>query len=218
MNTRRVAELFFISTLIVWLTPPCVAQQGRDRVDEPKVRVSAIPSAIVLYREVTGPYNQHPEVFAELMKYVGTNYRAVGACFGIYPQDPDAVKAKELHWEVGVRVVPGNPLGYGNNLPIEKLPVRSDRQLEGALHKMKQPQSPYRLKLLAKTNVAVIDSTVAKAAQDGLAMFPWMAKNGYVQVAPTRMEYLSHEGPPSEMKVTIIVPVKERPSGLRLNN
>lgn len=165
-----------------------------------------------------GPYDLHPEVFGELMKYVGAHYRAVGACFGIYPQDPDAVKAKELHWEVGVRVVPGEPLGYGNNLPIEKLPVWSDRELEGALRKMKQPQSPYRLKLLTKTNAAVVDSTVAKAAQDGLAMFPWMAKNGYVQVAATRMEYLSHEGPLSEMKVAIIVPIEQRPSGLRLSH
>ena len=204
-------------SLIVCLALPCVAQQGAERV-EPKVTVAAIPSAIVLYREVTGPYSQHPEIFAELMRYVGANYRAVGACFGIYPQDPDAVQAKELRWEVGVRVIPGAPRGYGNNLPIDKLPVRSDRQLKESLHKMKQPQSPYGLRLLARTNAAVIDSTVASAAQDGLAMFPWMAKNGYVQVAPTRMEYASHEGPPSEMKVTIIVPIKERQSGLRLNN
>jgi hypothetical protein len=83
---------------------------------------------------------------------------------------------------------------------------------------MKQPQSPYGLKILPKTNAAVVDSTVSAAAQDGLAMFPWMATNGYVQVGATRMEYLSHEGPPSEMRVTIIVPVKRRPSGLRLNN
>jgi hypothetical protein len=217
MNTRVVGHVFILN-LILCLSLPCVAQEGPERAEPPKVSVSTIPSAIILYREVTGPYNQHPEVFAELMKYVETNYRAVGACFGIYPQDPDAVKAKELHWEIGVRVVPGIPLGYGNNLPIEQLTVRSDRQWQQTLRKMRQPESPYGLKVLPKTDAAVVDSTVSAAAQDGLAMFPWMATNGYVQVGATRMEYLSHEGPPSEMKVTIIVPVKRRPSGLRLNN
>jgi hypothetical protein len=179
----RILELVAMFGLMVCLTLPCVAQQGQERV-EPRVSVAAVPSAIVLYREVTGPYDQHPEVFADLMRYVGANYRAVGACFGVYPQDPDSVQAKQLHWEVGVRVVPGKPLRHGNNLPIEKLPVWSDRKLEGALQKMKHPHSPYRLKLQAKTNAAVVDSTVANAAQDGLAMFPWMAKNGYVQIAP----------------------------------
>jgi hypothetical protein len=82
---------------------------------------------------------------------------------------------------------------------------------------MKQPESPYKLMILRESSAALVDSTVAHAAQDGLAMFPWMAKNGYVQVGPTRMEYHSHEGSPSEIKVTIIVPVKERASGLRTN-
>jgi hypothetical protein len=81
---------------------------------------------------------------------------------------------------------------------------------------MKQPEAPYKLMILQQTSAALVDSTVAQAGQDGLAMFPWMAKNGYVQVGPTRMEYHSHEGQLSEIKVTIIVPVKERATGLRL--
>jgi hypothetical protein len=49
-------------------------------------------------------------------------------------------------------------------------------------------------------------------------MIPWAPQNGYVQTGPTRMEYLSHEGTPTEMRVKIIVPVKKRESGLKLSN
>jgi GyrI-like small molecule binding domain len=192
--------------------------QQPDGAVPPKVEVSRIPSAIVIYREVTGPYSQHPVVFDQLMQYVGKNYRAVGACFGIYPKDPDAVEVSELRWEIGVRVVPGEALGYGKNLPIEELPNVSDARLRQTLRRMKQPEAPYKLKILEGTTAAVVDSTVARAPQDGLAMIPWAPQNGYVQTGPTRMEYLSHEGTPTEMRVKIIVPVKKRESGLKLSN
>jgi hypothetical protein len=210
--TSYIVKILLVACMVL----PCSAQGGPQQSDELKVRVSAVPSAIVIYRDVTGPYDQHPEVFTEMMKYVGLNYRAVGACFGIYPNDPDAVRATQLHWQVGVRVEPGRPLGYGNSVPIEQYPVISKTQLEASLRTMKQPDAPYKLMILTETNAAQVESTVAAASKDGLAMFPWMAKNGYVQIGPTRMEYHSHEGSPSEIKVTIIVPVKERPSGLRL--
>jgi len=216
MNTRTQGYIAK-ALLAVCMALPCWGQQSTQRADEVKVRVAAIPSAIVIYRDVTGPYDQHPEVFTEMMKYVGENYRAAGACFGIYPTDPDSVRPSDLHWQVGVRVVPGSPLGYGNRVPVEQIPAASDRQLEATMQKMKQPAAPYKLMILEETNAAHVESTVASAGRDGLAMFPWMAKNGYVQVAPTRMEFQSHEGSPTEMKVTIIVPVKERASGLRLS-
>jgi len=152
------------------------------------------------------------------MQYVGKNYRAVGACFGIYLKDPDAVKVSELRWEIGVRVVPREPLCYGKNLPIEELPNVSDARLRQTLAQMKQPEAPYKRKILEGATAAVVDSTVARAAQDGLAMTPWAPRNGYVQTGPARMEYLSHEGTPTEMPVKIIVPVKKRESRLKLSN
>jgi hypothetical protein len=180
------------------------------------IRIEKIPAAVVLVREVAGPYSQHPVVFKEMMDYVGKNYRAVGACFGIYPNDPDAVKSGNLRWQVGVRVTQGAPLGFGNNLPISTLKPASPAQLRRAISKLKPAETPYHLQVLDPAEAAVVESTVARSPKDGLAMFPWMAENGYVQVAPTRMEYLSHEGPPQHIKVRIIVPVQKRPSGLKL--
>lgn len=208
----------FVFLVLLWGLPSALFAKEKETPVPPKVEVSRISSAIVMSREVTGPYSQHPVVFEQLMQYVGKNYRAVGACFGIYPSDPDAVKAADLRWEIGVRVLPGEPLGYGKNLPAEQLPEMSDARLRKTLRRMKQPDAPYKLKILASTTAAIVDSTVARAAQDGLAMIPWAQKNGYVQTGPTRMEYLSHEGPPSEIRVKIIVPVKKRASGLRLSN
>jgi hypothetical protein len=189
--------------------------QEAEQLAATHVEVIHLPAAIVLYRSATGPYSQHPVVFDELMKYVGANYRAVGACFGVYPHDPDATRTADLKWEVGVRVIPGAPLGYGKNLPIEELPNQSAAGLKGLMLRMKTPAEPYKLRIQEETTAAVLESTVERAPQDGLALFPWMAKNGYVQIGPTRMEYLSHEGPPSQIKVRIILPVKIRESGLK---
>lgn len=207
--TRLECSLLMVSGSLL-LTSPLFARP------DAAVRVSSVPSAIVLYREVTGPYDQHAKLFAEMMKYTGENYRSVGPCFGVYPQDPDAVKSTELHWEIGVRVVPGLALGYGNNLPIEQLPKKSAKEWKSVLRTMKAPEAPYKLKVIAPTEAVFVSSTVANAGRDGLAMFPWMAKNGYVQTGPTRMEYLSHDGPPSQIKVTIVVPMQKRASGLRV--
>jgi hypothetical protein len=214
---KRFGKIFVICLLVLSLLGVSGAQE-KEGAAQLKVQVLRIPAAIMISREMTGPYTQHPAAFAQLMEYIGRNYRAVGACFGIYPDDPDAVKASELRWEIGVRVIPGEPLGFGNNLPIEQLPAMSEVQLRKTLERMRQPEAPYKLKILADTTAAVVDSTVAMAPQDGLAIIPWMPKNGYVQTGPTRMEYLSHEGSPTELKVKIIVPVKKRASGLKLSN
>jgi len=178
------------------------------------VHIESLPASWVVVREVQGGYEKHTQVFDELMRYVGANFRAVGYCFGIYPTDPDAVKSGTQRWQVGVRVVPGKALGYGNNLPMQSLTRISTRQLEQQRRQFRKAESPYRLELLDATETAVVESSVEEAPQDGLSMFGWMAKNGYVQIGPTRMEYLSHEGAPNKIPTRIVVPVKKRPSGL----
>lgn len=196
----------------------CMALAGGffvERATAQEVEITRVPAAIIIYREVTGPYSQHPEAFREMMDYVGKNYAAAGACFGIYPMDPDAVESQNLKWEVGVRVVPGEPLGYGNSLPLERVPKMSDAVLRRTLREMKRPEAPYKLRVMPAMTAGVRHSTVAKAAQDGLDLIPWMARNGYVQTGPTRMEYLSHEGPPTEIKVAIIVPMQKRATNLK---
>jgi hypothetical protein len=202
----------------ITLPADIVLASSPDQSPALNVNIENIPAAVVLVRDVTGPYSQHPVVFKEMMDYVGKNYRAVGACFGIYSNDPDAVKSGNLRWQVGVRVTQGAPLGFGNNLPISTLKSASPAQLRRAMSRLKPPEKPYHLQVLDPAEAAVVESTVARSPKDGLAMFPWMAENGYVQVAPTRMEYLSHEGPPQDIKVRIIVPVQKRASGVKLDD
>ncbi len=191
---------------------------GQDHVETrtatgKEVRVQTTPATWAVVRDVTGPYNMHPEVFQEMMKYVGENYRVLGHCFGIYPVDPDATKESALVWQVGVRVTPGKPLGFGQSIPLDQNSI-SAVHLKQDRKKLKAPASPYRLVVMPEAAAAMIESTVANTPKDGLSMFRWMAENGYVQVAATRMEYLSHESPPEEIKTRIFVPVAKRKSGL----
>jgi hypothetical protein len=203
---------------ILLLLAICTPAWGQDHVETrtatgKEVRVQATPATWAVIRDVTGPYNKHPEVFQEMMKYVGENYRALGACFGIYPVDPDATKESTLVWQVGVRVTPGKPLGFGQSIPLDQKAI-SAVHLKQDRKRLKAPTSPYRLVVMPEATAAMIESTVAETPKDGLSMFRWMAENGYVQVAATRMEYLSHEGPPEEIRTRILVPVAKRKSGL----
>lgn len=77
------------------------------------------------------------------------------------------------------------------------------------------PASPYELKYVPARTVAVVYSTVARAGHDGLAMFPWLAKNGYVEVGPTRREYLNNRKATASIPLRIVVPIEKRRSGLR---
>ena len=178
------------------------------------VRLQKFPATWALVRDVKGSYGRHEVVFREMMQYVGENYRALGDCFGIYPMDPDAVKQGELSWQVGVRIVPGKPLGFGERVEFSDGAMRAAMNLKADRKKLKSAAAPYRIVLIEAAEAAVVESTVADSAKDGLAMFRWMAENSRVQVAPTRMEYLSHEGAPNQIKTRIIVPVEKRASGL----
>ena len=190
------------------------AVSGMDAAER-IVAVETVRPAIVLYRDVTGSYSQHPVVFKEMMYYVGKTYRVVGDCFGVYPRDPDAVPPAQLKWQVGVRIMPGQPLGFGNRLPLAASPDSSISELRDVLKRVKLPAPPYKLKILDGGEAAVLSSTVENAAVDGLSMFQWMADNGYVQMGPTRMEYLSHEESSMRIPVRIVLPVQKRPSGLK---
>lgn len=188
--------------------------EGSKTATGKPVYVQSIPASWAVVRDVQGGYEMHPQVFEEMMKYVGANFRAVGACFGIYPMDPDAVKRGTLRWQVGVRVTPGKPLGFGNQVSMDRFSTRSTQQLQRDRRQLKEPAAPYRLLLIESVEAAVVETSVAEAPRDGLSMFRWMAENGYVQAGPTRMEYLSHEGPPTRIGTRIIVPVQKRTSGL----
>lgn len=171
-----------------------VPERAHRSTSEDLTRVEHIPAKRVLYREIVGSYQQHPQVFAEIMSYADKRYSRVGACFGVYPTDPDTVRDQsQLHWFVGVGVGPHS----------------------GAA-KISAPDKPYRFEDMPAIDAAVIETDVERAGIDGLSMIRWMLENGYVQVGPTRMEYLSHEGDPTKIKTRIIVPIVKRSSGLKL--
>jgi DNA gyrase inhibitor GyrI len=169
----------------------------RPDTHEDQIRVEEIPSMTIVYREVAGDYSLHPKVFLEMMEYSQKRFSPVGACFGIYPIDPDSVESPaQLKWEVGVAVAhPENGIG-GKVLP--------------------SPTAPYRLKELPATQAAVLETDVENAGKDGLAMFRWVVEHGFVQIAPTRMEYVTHAGDPAKIKTRIVIPIKKRRSGLSL--
>ncbi|HEY0614724.1 MAG TPA: hypothetical protein VGC96_08785 [Candidatus Elarobacter sp.] len=165
---------------------------------EPRITVEHAPAIVVVTRDVAGDYDQAPRVFGDLMR-VAKPYRTAGNVFGIYPVDPDATTgANELRWQAAIQVVEtANP------------------GATPALGDLAKPEQPYRLELLSASTVAVVKSTVARAGADGLAVIPWMARNGYVQIAPTRMEFLRADVPSSQIPVRIVVPIAKRKSGLK---
>jgi len=193
---------------------PQIAQARQ--INGPAIQVRTVGGSVVLYRDVIGSYDQHPTVFNELMNYAHSMYGISGQFFGIYPIDPDAVQGNALKWQVGIRVTPEKPGTSAPESDPSKQEFPSPELLKRTLDSLQTPASPYKLMILDQTEVATIDSTIARAAQDGLSIGPWLARNGYVQIGPTRMEYLSYQGPPGDIKVRILVPIKKRPSGLKL--
>lgn len=180
------------------------------------VSIEKVPASWALIRDVPGTYEKHPEVFGEMKSYVGMNFRALGDSFGVYPTDPDAVELRELHWQVGIRIIPGEPLGYGNSLPLITSLGKSPQDLENDKKQFKQARAPYKIVLLESVEAAVVESTVEETPKDGLAITTWLAQNGYVQIGATRMEFLKFDGPANKVPTRIIVPVQKRSSGITL--
>jgi hypothetical protein len=159
-----------------------------------RVRIEQISGGTILVRDVTGDYSQHPQVFQALMSVRDKQYVGVGDCFGVYPVDPDAVASpQDLKWRVGVRVRP----------PTAAAPLAT-------------PVAPYKLESMPDVEAAVLETNVKNAGVDGLAITRWILEHGYVQVGPTRMEYLSHVGELMLIPTKIIVPVRKRSRALVL--
>lgn len=173
--------------------------------------VKTVPASIIVARDVTGPYSQHAVIFKQLLQYTAGKYGKPEALLGIYPDDPDAVQPEDLHWTVAVRIS-----GEDKDVPNATRGPQLEEDLKRSMGSLQQPSDPYKLVLIRESLAAVVESTVAAAPKDGLAIIPWMANNGFVQIAPTRMEYLTSSGDPASMKIRIIVPIKKRPSGLTL--
>ncbi|MEQ8906863.1 hypothetical protein [Ekhidna sp.] len=180
-----------------------------------KIQIEDIPESNILFIQYRGDYSQHPKALTELMNYVGENYRIVGTCLGIYPFDPDAVPSDSLVWDVGIRVIPGDPAMVhedGDTFQVRA----SEEELSVPLDDLKYPEAPYQLKKIGSTKAITVETIVENAGKEGLAMDAWLTMHGYVQVAPTIMEYAMVDVEPTKVPVKIIIPVKERMTGLSL--
>lgn len=190
------------------------ARAFSDNRAGPTVVVARETPMVIICREVSGAYSLSPTYFGQLSRYADTRYRVAGGFFGIYPVDPDAVSsAGQLKWLVAQQVIGGTALGLGSSA----LPRRySASEAVAVLRGLPPARNPYKLLIIPEQTVALIRSTIGRAGMDGLSMYPWMARNGYVQVGPTRMEFLATTGSPSAIPVRIIVPIKRRPSRLKI--
>jgi hypothetical protein len=164
-----------------------------------------------------GSYNQHPAAFTQLATF--SRQRLAGATFGapvgIYPTDPDAIGVA-FPTDSGIAAnTRGRPLAasaagdarltWELTLPVES---RSLARVRVA--------PPYEVKTLPATQAVVLDSDAGRASVEGLALGVWVMEHGYVQTAPTRMQYIANSGTGTAMTTRIIIPVRKRPSGLAL--
>jgi hypothetical protein len=150
----------------------------------PAVRVERRASFSAVVRRMKGDYSQHAAAISGLIGAARSSCGAQGTVFGIYPQDPDAVPAAGLQWQLGYRMSPGV------RCAAEKMP------------------DGYAVEAYAGETVAVLDSTLAESKAAGLSIYRWLADSGYAQVAPTRMEYFGSGA--ADTRVQILVPVRKR--------
>jgi hypothetical protein len=196
----RVFLCSVVAAAVSFLSAPATSPQAPAR--DVAIRVEHIPDQVILSRAVKGDYAQHAQLLADLAGYVARSYAGFtlrpGDVFGIYPVDPDAVDAPDmLTWEVGVVLASaGEPAGPSSGL--------------------RPPAAPYEMKTLAGSDAIVLESDIGHAGLDGLTMSRWMLEHGYVQIAPTRMQYLSTDSDPLKIRTRIVIPARLRRSGLRL--
>ncbi len=164
-----------------------------------QIHIEKVPAVTVIQRTLTGGYDKTNEAFVDLKQTMLRQVKAAhlkiesaaaagAVCYGVYPQDPDreaaAVKEEEAEKK------PPTPFRWTAALPVPagfKAPAESAKPLS-------VPASGYEVTTLPATLAAVMFSTVGRAPVDGLKFFGWMADNGYVQVAATRMVYYTKAG------------------------
>jgi hypothetical protein len=184
---------------------------------ERKIKFENFPATNILYLKYKGSYQQHPEAFPKLTSYVEENYRTTGTCIGFYPFDPDAVELKNLQWEVGLRVIPGSPPQKHEMQSDPFIVNASANELAASISRLKTPKHPFGIKTIPAVQAVTLETIVANSAVNGLAMNAWLTINGYVQTAPTRMEFaMATTKDPMLIPVKIIIPVVKRKTGLSL--
>jgi hypothetical protein len=236
-RSPRTGSIVFLVLALAGAGPLALAVEDVGH----RVKLETVPATNVVYLPMTGSYDQHPAALAKLFGYATKAYAVTGPLFGIYPVDPDSVgmpfatgqgsrpdtatptdgpkpQPQKLEWGVAIRVVPGAP----RNSPMARPGTdvffinAEPKALLEPLQNFSRPEEPFKLLRLEETAALVLDSTVERTPQDGLMLWDWAIRTGYVQTAPTRMEYGMVKTDPLKTPTRILLPVLKRNSGLRL--
>jgi hypothetical protein len=186
-----------------------------------RIKIENYPRTNVVYFTITGSYQKHPEAFSNLMDYVLQNYRYAGVCLGFYPEDPDTVSEQKLKWQIGIRVIPGQPEkiidSTMTNMSRDPFAIMASKEELGApLSQLKHTLEPFFIRTLQPFQAVTLITNVESTSRDGLALNAWIILNGYVQTAPTIMEYAMMKTDPLKIPTKIVIPVTKRSSGLSL--
>lgn len=149
-----------------------------------KLRIEQVGAQRVMVKDVVGDYAQHGAEFSRILP-VARSLFGDAVPIGIYPDDPDVVGMKQAKWSIGVFLPRELDAGEAAVVPRD-----------------------YVLTTLPPVTAAVVDSSMANATRDGLLLLSWLPLSGYVQVAPTRMEYRGRGDGASP--VTIVTPIRKR--------
>ena len=147
--------------------------------------MQSMPRQVVLAVDMVGSFEQHPVALDRLLEAVaGTGFVRASDPMGEYPMDPDTVAPDRLEWRLMV-------------------PINGDIRAA----------DPYVIDTIPASDVLVVESTVARSHEAGLALKIWTLDRGLVQTGPTRMRFLlplTHD--PVTDRVRIVFPVQRRES------
>ena len=156
-----------------------------DLTDEfpPRVSVVNLPQRELFGQKITGSYRQHHEAIAKTYELAGVRMGPETPIIAIYPDDPDLVSESELTWYLAFK---SETVAAPARASLTSIPQQASQAV-------------------------VVETIAADTPGDGKKILAWIALNGYVQTAPTMMEYsLNPDLGPQEQRAKIIIPVKER--------
>ncbi len=159
---------------------------GKQRSVIMEVKIKDIEEKKVAYVSVTGPYDQLPELFGEVVGYVmKENLQITEPPYGIYINSPMEVSPEELQYEVGITFI-GNADGEGR-VKVKEIPAH---QVISTVYK-----GPY-----------------GQAAQIYQALIKYATENNYDIVGPVKEIYINNpmEVPENELLTEVQFPVTKK--------
>ena len=151
-----------------------------------EVEITNIEEKKAAYVSVTGPYDQLPELFGEVVGYVmKENLQITEPPYGIYLNSPMEVPPEELQYEVGITFT-GDANGEGR-VKIKEIPAH---QVVSTVYK-----GPY-----------------GQAAQIYQALMKYAMENSYDIVGPVKEIYINNpmEVSESELLTEVQFPVMKK--------